>query len=62
MASRNLPTDGRERVVFCTAFGDHFNGDNFEESLSYARFAVLYMKGMGYPPFDATHGDGGGRK
>jgi hypothetical protein len=46
-----LPTEPRERVVFCFAFGDKFDGDNFEEALRYARFVVLYTKGMGMPPF-----------
>ena len=38
--------------MFCTAFGDHYNGENFDDALRYARFAVMYMKGMKLPPFD----------
>lgn len=42
-----LPTDEAERVVFCFAYGDHFNGDNHYEALRAARFTVMYTKGMG---------------
>lgn len=49
---RPLPTKPRERVVFCTAFGDKYDGDNSDEAIAYAHFVVLYMKGMGMPPFD----------
>lgn len=49
--SHDLPSDPRERVVFCTAFGDHFDGDNFEDAKRYARFVVRYMKGMQIGPW-----------
>lgn len=41
-----LPKEPRERVAFCFSYGDMFNGDNHETALSYARFSVLYQKGM----------------
>lgn len=47
----DLPTDGRDRVVFCFAYGDKFTGDNHGEALMYARCAVVYMKGMGLGPY-----------
>jgi hypothetical protein len=46
-----LPTDPRERIAFCFAFGDHYNGENFDEALRFARFAVLYQKGMRLGPW-----------
>jgi hypothetical protein len=48
------PKNGKDRMVFCFCYGDKFNGDNHEEALSYARFCVLYLKGMRLPPYD-TH-------
>jgi hypothetical protein len=48
---RELPAGGKDRVVFCTCYGDKFDGDNHEEALSYAHFSVFYLKGMGLPPY-----------
>jgi hypothetical protein len=42
----SLPTDPRERVIFCFAYGDAFDGDH-EKALAAARFAVMYSVGMG---------------
>jgi hypothetical protein len=47
-----LPTDLRDRRVFCTCYGDKFDGDNHEEALRYAAFCVFYRKGMRLPPYD----------
>jgi hypothetical protein len=44
---RPLPTDPRERVLFCLAYGDKFDGDNHDDALAYARFAVMFAVGMG---------------
>jgi hypothetical protein len=41
-----LPKNELERVIFCFAYGDKFSGDNHEEALRMARFAVLYCIGM----------------
>lgn len=49
--ARRLPTDPRERVAFCFAFGDHFDGENFDESLRFAWFAVHYQKALGIGPW-----------
>jgi len=54
---RQLPTSGIDRVVFCFCYGDKFNGDNHEEALSYARFCVLYLKGMKLPPYDTKENE-----
>jgi hypothetical protein len=49
-----LPTDGVDRGVFCYCYADEFRGDNHEEALRFARFCVLYLKGMRLPPYDST--------
>ena len=44
---RELPTDEAERVVFCLAYGDEFaRSSDHEKSLRYARFAIMYSRGM----------------
>ncbi len=47
-----LPTNLKDRRVFCASYGDKFAGDNHEEALSYAQFCVMYRKGMKLVPYD----------
>jgi hypothetical protein len=46
-----LPREPLDRFVFCVHYGDKFDGTNHEDALSYARFCVLYLKGMGLGPY-----------
>jgi hypothetical protein len=47
----SLPTDPRDRVVFCVAYGDKYDGDNHAEAMNFAEFSVIYNKGLKLGPY-----------